>query len=64
MEFQNIVNFLNTNSDENLPRFITKKNGLKSMINQEDIRMLQTKLELKHQCKDLIYVIILMHILL
>ena len=25
MEFQNIANFLNTNSDENLPRFITKK---------------------------------------
>ena len=25
MEFQKIVNFLNTNSDENLPRFITKK---------------------------------------
>ena len=25
MEFQKIVNFLNTNSDENLPRFVTKK---------------------------------------
>ena len=25
MEFQKIVNFLNTNSDKNLPRFITKK---------------------------------------
>ena len=25
MEFQKIVNFLNTNSDENLPRFITKE---------------------------------------
>ena len=25
MEFQKIVNFLNANSDENLPRFITKK---------------------------------------
>ena len=25
MEFKKIVNFLNTNSDENLPRFITKK---------------------------------------
>ena len=24
MEFQKIVNFLNTNSDKNLPRFITK----------------------------------------
>ena len=25
MEFQKIVNFLRTNSHENLPRFITKK---------------------------------------
>ena len=25
MEFQKIANFFNTNSDENLPRFITKK---------------------------------------
>ena len=25
LEFQKIVNFPNTNSDENLPRFITKK---------------------------------------
>ena len=25
MKFQKIANFLNTNSDENLPRFITKK---------------------------------------
>ena len=25
MEFQKIVNFVNTNSDENLPRFTTKK---------------------------------------
>ena len=25
IEFQKIVNFLNTNSDNNLPRFITKK---------------------------------------
>ena len=25
MEFQKIVNFINTNSDGNLPRFVTKK---------------------------------------
>ena len=25
MEFQKIVNFINANSDQNLPRFITKK---------------------------------------
>ena len=48
MEFQKIVNFLNTNSDENLTRFITK-NGLEYTINQEEITMLTKKLELKHQ---------------
>ena len=49
MEFQKIVNFLNTNSDENLPRFVTK-NGYKFMINQEEITMLIKKVESKHQC--------------
>ena len=34
MEFQKIVNFLNTNfEDRDFPRFVTK-NGLKYMINQ------------------------------
>ena len=64
MEFQKIVNFLDTTSDDkDLPRFVTK-NGLKFMINQEEITMLIKKLESKYQCSDLIYVIILMHILL
>ena len=50
MEFQKVVNFLNTTSDDkDLPRFVTK-NGLKSMINQEEITMLIKKLDLKRQC--------------
>ena len=64
MEFQKIVNFLDTTSDDkDLPRFATK-NGLKFMINQEEIIMPTKKLELNNQCEDLIYVIVLMHILL
>ena len=50
MEFQKIVNFLHTTSDDNdLPRFVTK-NGLKFMINHKEITILIKKLELKHQC--------------
>ena len=49
-EFQEIVNLLDTTSDDkDLPRFVTK-NGLKFMINQEEITMLIKKLELKRQC--------------
>ena len=49
-EFQEIVNLLDTTSDDkDLPRFVTK-NGLKFMINQKEITMLIKKLELKHQC--------------
>ena len=50
MEFQKLVNLLDTTSDDkDLPRFVTK-NGLKFMINQKKITMLTKKLELKHQC--------------
>ena len=50
MEFQKIVNFLDTTSyDNDLPRFVTKS-GLKFMINQDEVTMLTRKLELKHQC--------------
>ena len=50
MEFEKLVNFLDTIfNDKDLPRFVTK-NGLKSMINQEEITMLIKKLEPKHQC--------------
>ena len=51
MKFQKIVNLLDTTSDDkDLLRFATK-NGLKFMINQEEIvTTLTKKLELKHQC--------------
>ena len=50
IEFQKLVNFLDTTSDDkDLPRFVTK-NGLKFMMNQEEITMLTKKLELKDQC--------------
>ena len=49
MEFHEIVNLLDTTSDDkSLPRFV-KKNGLKFMINQEKITESTKKLELKHQ---------------
>ena len=49
MEYQKVLNFLNTNSDENLPRFITKK--LVEVYDQsEKIYNPKKKLELKHQC--------------
>ena len=64
MEFQIIINLLDTTSDDkDLPRFVTK-NGLKFLINQKKITMLRKKLELKHQCLDQIYVILVMRILL
>ena len=50
MEFRKIVNFLDTNSDDkDLPLFVTK-NGLRFMINQEEMTMVIKTLELKHQC--------------
>ena len=49
MEFQKILNFLDTTTDDkDLPRFVTK-NGLKFMINQKEITMVTKKLKLKHQ---------------
>ena len=50
MEFQKIVNFLDTSFiDKDLPRFVTKK-WIKFMIDQEEITMLIRKLESKRQC--------------
>ena len=64
MEFQKIINLLDTTFDnKDLPRFVTK-NGLKFMINQKKITVLTKKFELKHQCLDLIYAILVMRILL
>ena len=49
MEFLKIVNFFDiTSDDKNFPKFVTK-NGLKSMINQEEIIAQTKKLESKHQ---------------
>ena len=49
MEFQKLLNFLDTTTnDEDLPRFVTK-NGLKFIINQKEITMVTKKLKLKHQ---------------
>ena len=51
MEFQKIVSFIDPTSDnKDLPTFVTKKNGLKFMINHKKITMLIKKLGLKHQC--------------
>ena len=44
MEFQKVVNFLNTNSDENLQRFIIKK-----WVEVYDQSEKKKKLELEHQ---------------
>ena len=64
MEFQKIINLLDiTSDDKDLPRYVTK-NGLKFMINQKKVTILTKKLELKHQCLDQIYVILVMHTLL
>ena len=50
MEFQKIVNLLDTISDDkDLQRFVAK-NGLKFMINQKEITMSTKKSELKLQC--------------
>ena len=64
MEFQKIVNLLDKTSDyKDLTKYVTKI-GLKSMINQKKITILTKKLELKHQCLDEIYVILVVHVLL
>ena len=51
MEFQKIVNLLDTTSDDkDLPRFVTKK-WIEVYDHQEEkITMLTKELELKHQC--------------
>ena len=44
--YKHCANFLDTTSDDKYLLI----NGLKSMINQEEIAMFKKKLELKHQC--------------
>ena len=59
MEFQKIVNFLDTTSDDkDLPRFVTKKwiefydqsEGNYNVNKEIRVKTLTKKLELKHQC--------------
>ena len=64
MEFQKIVNLFDTTFDDKDYQDLLLKNGLKFMINQKKITILTKKLELKHQCLDQIYVILVMRILL
>ena len=50
MEFQKIVNFLDTTSDDkDLPRFVTKK-WIEVYDQSEKITSQTKKSELKHQC--------------
>ena len=65
MEFQKIVNVLDTTSDnKDLPRYVTKKWIEVYDQSEKKITILTKKLELKHHCLDQIYVILVMHILL
>ena len=64
MEFQKIINLLGTNFDDNnTPRFATKK-WIEVYDESEKITTSTKKLELKHQCLDQIYAILVMRILL
>ena len=64
MEFQKILNLLDITSDnKDLPRYVTKK-WIEVYDQSEKIVILTKKLELKHQCLDQIYVILVMHTLL
>ena len=50
MEFQKIVNFIDTTFDKKNYQNLLQKNGLKFMINHKEVTMLIKKLRLKHQC--------------
>ena len=64
MGFQKIINLFDlTSDDKDLPRYVTKK-WIEVTINQKKITALIKKLELKHQCLDQIYAILVMRILL
>ena len=64
MEFQKIVNFLDTTSDyKDLPRFVSKK-WIEVYDQSEGNYNVTKKLESKHQCLDLSYEILMMPILL
>ena len=50
MEFQKIVNFIDTTSDNKDLTMLVTTNGLKFMINHKEVTLLIKKLGLKHQC--------------
>ena len=64
MEFQKIVNFLDTTSDDkDLPKFVTKK--WNELNDQSEKNYNPNKeIKLKHECSDQIYVTLVMRILL
>ena len=64
MEFQKIVNFLDTTSDDkDLPRFVTKK-WIEVYDQSGGNYNVNKKLKLKRQCQNQIYAIVLMPTLL
>ena len=64
MEFQKIINLLDTTSDnKDLPRFVTKK-WIEVYDQSEKITILTKKIELKRECLDQIYAILVRRILL
>ena len=64
MEFQKIINLLDTTSDnKDLPRFFTKK-WIEVYDQSEKITILTKKIELKRECLDQIYAILVRCILL
>ena len=63
MEFQKIENFLNTDSDENLSRFVTKK-WIKVFDQSGGNYNVNKEIRIKTSMLRYDYVIILMHILL
>ena len=64
MEFQKIVNFLDTTSDDkDFPRFVTKK-CIEVYDESENNYSPKKEIKSKHQYEDQIYAIILMRMLL
>ena len=64
MEFRKIINLLVTTSDnKDLPRFVTKK-WIEVYDQSEKITILTKKIELKRECLDQIYAILVRRILL
>ena len=64
MEFQKLINLLDiTSDDKNLPKYVTKK-WIEVYDQSEKITASIKKLELKHQCLDQIYAILVMRALL